>query len=162
RISAVQDSGGRQVQYFYDSQGLLTTMIDPANRTTTYSYAPARFVPLLTQIKDHWNRIITALTYLPSDQLNTYSEAGETFTFVYNASNTRKTDTSGHSWTLNYDANGLITSRVGSNSTSDTYNPDGTIQIHTDEVGVKTLYTYNPNSTIASVTRDYQGPLALK
>ncbi|PWT88373.1 MAG: hypothetical protein C5B54_10720 [Acidobacteria bacterium] len=162
RVSAVQDSGGRQVQYFYDSQGLLSSVIDPANRTTTYSYTPARFVPLLSQIEDNWNRVVTTMTYLPSDQLSTYTENGETYTYSYGSGTATKSDTSGHTWTYTYDSNGMITSRVGPTNTADTFNPDGSVQMHTDESGIKTLFTYNSNFAVASVTRDYQGPLAIR
>src|SRR5262249_23623105 len=42
------------------------------------------------------------------------------------------------------------------------YNSDGTIQVSTDGAGVRTAFIYNPNGTPAQITRDYQGPWAVR
>src|SRR6266540_1577709 len=99
RISAIQDSAGRQVQYGYNAQGNLTTVTDAAGRVTTYSYTAGRFSSMLSQIRDHWNRVVSDITYDSSDRVRTYSESGETYTYTYSYSGnpavTAKTDTAG-------------------------------------------------------------------
>ena len=161
RVSAVQDSAGRRVEYTYDVDGKLSTVKDPLNHLTTYSYTTGSFGPLLSQIKDHWNRVIASITYYDTDRVQTYSENGLTYT--YNADSTQKT---GAGTTINYSylANGLITSATNryNGTTTIEYNPDYSVQQVTNELGVKTVYAYNNNGTVASVIRDYQGPLTVQ
>jgi YD repeat-containing protein len=168
RVSIIQDSAGRQAHYYYATDGTLTSFVDPANRVTSYSYVNGRFVPLLSQIKDNWNRVLTTLTYYPSDRLKSYTENGETYTYTYtNATTTTKADSSGNTWTFTFDGSGRVTQEVppahsGGGTINSMYISDGSVQQLTDEVGVKTFYTYNANGTVASITRDYQGSLAVR
>ena len=76
RISSVRDQTTRQVQYGY-TQGKLTTVTDLAGRITTYGYATGRFGPILNQVKDPWNRIVSDVVYNSSDRIQTYTEHGE-------------------------------------------------------------------------------------
>ena len=163
RISTLQDHSGRTIQYFY-TNGTLTSVIDPANRTTYYSYTTGRFGPVLSQIKDNWNRVITSLTYDTSDRLKTYTDAGETWTYTYiNATETDKKDSSNNNYRFTYDTGGRVTTDIAPNGTSTTsFYADGSIQLATDATGVQTFYTYNTNGSVADITRDYQGSLALR
>src|SRR5262245_15332828 len=82
RVGSIQDHTGRTVQYGYVS-GKLDSVTDPAGRITHYSYFNGRFAPLLSEIKDHWNRIITTITYDGSDRMTSYTDAGEAYTMEY-------------------------------------------------------------------------------
>jgi YD repeat-containing protein len=62
-------------------------------------------------------------------------------------------------------ADGLITKRnfpapLGTSTVS--YYPDGKVNTATDELGVKTVYTYNSDGSVSSVTRDSTGSLAVR
>jgi len=173
RISTVRDHTARQVQFFYNAQGAMTSVVDAASRTTTYAYWTGRFSPLLSQVTDNWGRVVTTITYDAANRTATYTDRGETYTYTYNnnwggnTSTTRKTDSTGYYyWVYPYIAGGLITDRplmpLNSPMTHTDYYADGSIQQVTDIVGVKTYYTYNAQGNVASVTRDYQGLLAVR
>jgi RHS repeat-associated protein len=170
RVSSVQDSTGRIVQYTYTPQGALQTVTDPASRVTTYSYFTGRFSPLLSQIKDYWNRVVTSVTYDPRDRVLTYTEKGETYTYTYNYNNvpttTAKTDSAGNVWVYPFGQAGLVTDStppVGAGGTTHTdYYPDGTLQQLVDPVGVRTYYTYTLDGRPLTITRDYLGPAAVR
>jgi YD repeat-containing protein len=168
RISSVTDHTGRTVEYEYNpGNGALITFTDAASRDTHYDYHTGRFAPLLSQIKDHWNRVITDITWDTADRVQSYTEAGETYTYTYNyqssANQTAKSDSSGNTWVFTYNSVGQVTQTDppagnGSASSVTSYNADGSVEYTIDEVGVKTSYTYNTNGTIATVTRDDGGP----
>jgi len=174
RISSIQDNGNRQVQFAYNANGTLATVTDAANRVTTYSYVASRFVPLLTRITDNWGRIITDITYDSAERTNTYTELGETYTYTYtyggNSAQTTKNyglNTSGSPWVYTTDSTGAVILEmppVGSGGAprSTAYDGNGHIQVAADEVGIDTFYTYDNASNITSVTRDYQGPTAVR
>jgi RHS repeat-associated protein len=170
RIATVQDSTGRLVQYGYTAQGSLQTVTDPANRATTYSYQNGRFAPLLNQIKDNWNRAVTDITWDTKDRVTTYTDKGETYTYTYayggNPAVTAKTDSVGNRWIYPFAAGGLVSDATpptgGGGSTHTDYYPDGLVQQFTDGVGVKTFYTHNEQGSPLSITRDYQGPTAVR
>src|SRR5262249_29426775 len=61
-IWKIIDSTGRQIVYSY-SGGTMVSVLDAASRTTTYTYWFGRFTPLLSSVKDNWNREITSITY---------------------------------------------------------------------------------------------------
>jgi RHS repeat-associated protein len=170
-VSTVRDSASRSVSYGYDGQGALTSFTNRVSKITTYSYVNGRFGPLLSQIKDHWNRIITGITYDTLDRTATYTEGGETYTYAYayqgDPLKVSKTDSSGRVWVFTFDSTGLITSRVppsgqGGGTVLTVFNSDDTVQNSIDETGVKTSYTYNPNGSAATITRDDLGPLAIR
>ena len=168
RISSVADHTGRIVEYEYNpANGALITVTDPASRDTHYDYHTGRFAPLLSQIKDHWNRVITDIVWDTADRVQSYTEVGETYTYTYNyqgsSNKTAKSDSSGNTWVYTFNSAGQVTQSdppVGNGSASSVtnYNADGSVAYTIDEVGVKTSYTYNSNGTIATVTRDDSGP----
>lgn len=170
RIATVQDSTGRLVQYGYTPQGSLQTATDPANRVTTYSYQAGRFVPVLNQIKDHWSRVITAVTWDTKGRVSSYTDQGETYSYTYgyggNPSVTAKTDSLGNRWLYPFTSGGLISDTTPPSGeggpTHTDYYPDGLVQQFIDGVGVKTFYTYNGQGNPLSVTRDHQGPTAVR
>jgi YD repeat-containing protein len=90
RINSIQDSSGRVVSYAYSTNGTLTDVTNPANQATKYTYEQRRFAPLLTGIRDHWNRAITDITYDDQDRVRTYTELGETYELTYGTSATGK------------------------------------------------------------------------
>src|SRR5262249_47668416 len=57
RISTVQDSSGRSVQYAYNAQGALATVTNPVSQVTTYGYLTGRFGPILHTATDNWGRL---------------------------------------------------------------------------------------------------------
>ncbi len=171
RISAIQDNSGRTVQYAYNTNGTLASVTNAAGKTTTYTYVTGRYSPVLSQIKDHWNRVMTDLAWDAQGRLLSYTEEGETYTYTYNYNNvayqTAKTDAAGNRWIYRGDADGLVgedrpPAITGAASSFATYNSDGTIQLATDQTGVKTYYTYFSQGRVASVTKDYQGTSAVR
>jgi RHS repeat-associated protein len=175
RVSSVRDSSNRTVSYGYNGSGAMTSYtVFPLNavpKTTTYGYVNGRFAPLLNQIIDHWNRVITTITYDTLDRTATYTEAGETYTYSYafqgNPNRVVKyASGQSYGWDFIFNSSGLITARsapmYGGAYVYTTYNADGSVQNSTDEVGVKTSYTYNANGTVATITRDDLGPLATR
>jgi RHS repeat-associated protein len=149
RLASVQDNGGRMVIYSYASNGTLTGVTNPAGQTTTYTYEQRRFAPQLSSIRDHWNRVLTDITWDSVDRVATYTEDGETYTMTYiladqfGPATTVKTHSKG-SQTILYDANGLVTSRGGETTT---YNSEGDVL----SAG-NTSYTYTSGGRIATVT----------
>ena len=66
-----------------------------------------------------------------------------------------------------YGAEGLIGERrppsvADAGSSYTTYYADGSVQMQTDEVGVKTYYTYAGQGRVATVTKDHQGAQAVR
>jgi RHS repeat-associated protein len=166
QIELIQDHSGRQVQYQYTS-GKLMRVIDPASRNTDYAYVDGRFAPLLSQIKDHWGRVITDVTYDSADRVSSYSDAGEVWTYTHNyegnSHRTAKTDSSGNIWEYNFNDDGQVVQTdpppgTGSASSWAGYWPNRLLQYTVDETGVQTIYTYNSNGSIAFITRDDVGP----
>jgi len=168
RVSTVSDNSGRHVQYQYNTTGALTSVTDAANRVTTYTYVTVRATPQLSRITDNWGRVVTDVTYDTQGRTQAYTEGGESYTYTYNyngrADQSSKVDSAGNRWIYTYAADGPITQRdyPGTTNRQVVYNADRSIQLQTDEVGVKTYYTYTPLAGVASVTKDYQGPLAVR
>ena len=167
RISSVQDSAGRLVQYLYNPDGTLQKVINAVGIETTYIYTAGRFGPMLSQIWNHLQHIVTAIYYHPSgnasqyNKVSSYREAEETYNLTYGSGYTTKSSTFG-TWTNYYGADGRVTKRVppsgqGGFDQLTSYYSDGSVQMETDEAGVKTYFTYNPNGSVATITRDYQG-----
>jgi RHS repeat-associated protein len=171
RISAVQDHSGRQVQYTYDNRGVMTSMTDPLGHSTYYTYVQGRFMPLLAAVTDHWNRLVTTVTYDNVDRVGSYTDQGETWSYTYNYQNnplkTAKSDSQGNAWVYTFDQAGLVTDEVapangGGGTIHTDYSADGAVQMQVDEVGVKTYYTYDAQGNVLSDTEDYQGPNAVR
>jgi RHS repeat-associated protein len=170
RVATVEDSGNRQIQYAYDSRGVLTSVTNAAGQATSYSYVAGRFAPLMSEIRDHWGRVITDIAYDSADRVQSYSELGETFTYTYNpfgyANQTSKTDSLGDTWTFGYTATGQVNYAQGPAAAGYPvntwgYGPDGSITTETDPTGVQTQYTYDAGGSVLTTTRDAGGPLSL-
>jgi RHS repeat-associated protein len=168
RISSIQDNTARQVLFAYGANGTLTSVTDPAGRTVNYIYTTVRFASLLTRISDNWGRVITDVTYDAQGRTSTYTENGETYTYTYNyngrTDQSSKIDSAGNRWVYTYSPSGPITQRdfPGGASQQVAFNADNSIQMVTDEVGVKTFYSYTTQGRVAAITKDYQGPLAVR
>jgi RHS repeat-associated protein len=171
RISAIADNSGRTVQYSYNTNGTLWSVTNAAGQTTTYTYVTGRYSPVLSQIQDHWGRVICDITWDAKGRLKSYMEEGETFTYTYNYNNvatqTAKQDAGGNTWIYPTGTDGLVVEKrppaiAGAASSFTTYNADGTIQLATDEAGMKTSNTYFSQGRVASVTKDYQGTSAIR
>jgi RHS repeat-associated protein len=169
RISDVVDSTGRTVHYVYNTSGVLTGVTDPASRVTGYGYTPGKYVPLLSSVTDPWGRNVSTIVYDAQDRVRSYTDGGETYTYTYayngNAGITAKTDSSGNLWQFPFNGDGLVTDVMppgAAPASHDTYTASGLVQLHTDEVGVKSFYTYNALGNPVTVTLDYQGPSAVE
>ncbi len=168
RISDVTDMTGRNVHYAYNAAGVMTSVVNPAAQTTTYSYVNGKYVPLLNGITDEWGRVVTTVVYDAQDRVRSYTEAGETYTYTYNYNNaamTAKSDSSGNVWVFPYGDGGLVTENRppgGGPASTDTFYANGLVQLHTDALGVKTHYTYDARGNGTTITTDYQGPTAVE
>jgi RHS repeat-associated protein len=168
RISSVTDSGGRQVRYSYDAtSGTLTGISDPSipsgstDRSTHYAYVAGRFRPLLSQITDRFNRLISQLDWYADDKLKSYTEgtynpppnasAGEKYTYVYisdsNGPFTRKADSFG-SRDYHYTSLGGLTG-----TENETFDISGQVTAFTPDVGSSINYVYGSNGQIATATQ---------
>jgi YD repeat-containing protein len=171
RLSAIVDPIGRQITFDYNSNWTLASVTDPAGRFTRYDYVPGRFVPLLSRVRDHWNRVLTTVTWDANDRVASYTQDGETYTYTFNYQNnpllTAKVDSAGNRWVYPSDSDGLVTedrppTGAGGATKYTAFNADGSVQMSTDETGVKTYYTYGPRGNVLGVTRDYQGSTAVR
>lgn len=171
RISSVVDHTGRVIGYQYWPDGLLHTVTDPLGRVRTYEATAGKYVSLLSEIRDNWDRVITTITYDAQDRVQSYTDQGEIWTYAYNFQNdpakTRKSDSRGNSWVFVHGAGGLVSDSIppansGGASTQSTYDSDGLVQLAVDEVGVKTLFTYDSEGRTESITHDYQGSSSVR
>ncbi|MBI2839259.1 MAG: RHS repeat protein [Acidobacteria bacterium] len=163
RIRSVTDHTGRSVEYTYDQDNNLLNVEDPAGRVWTYQYYVSGPYALLESVELQGLPYASA-TYDSYRRVIGYMEDGENWTIEVQADRTVKRDASSNEWQFFYDSEGFITKVVdpagGTRETS--YYTDHKVEMATDQVGVKTYYTHNPNGTIASVTKDYQGSLAVR
>lgn len=153
RIGTVTQ-GSRHISFGYGADGSLTSMTDPVGRTTALSYTAGRFGPVLSSIRDHWNRLVTALTFNSAGQLASYTDGdpasgGETYTYQYypNASppQTIKSDSYG-SRTFVYGSGGVIT-----NDPSQTYDPaTGLATVKQGPAG-NTFISYNSSGLVTRI-----------
>jgi RHS repeat-associated protein len=174
RVSSIRDSTNRQVQYGYDTGGRLTSVTDLAGRTSTYSYVNTGFGGhLLTGMTDHVGRTFSTTSYTPACTAGVHLEDGDTWTYSYNWDNvptkTSKVDAGERRWIYNHNADGLITDRIAVgawDTAGGTFHTDYTanaqVEQTIDEVGVKTFYTYDARGNVLTVTRDFQGPSAVR
>ena len=169
-ISGVQDSSGRQVTYTYNGNGSLASMTNPLNQTTSYEYVAGRFgdAAAMKKVTDHWGRVITEVTYDTKDRVTSYTENGDTFTLTYDYANladqTGKTDSNGNVYVTKFGKDMQVTNRTypGGASTGSIYNPDGSLQQSTDEMGTRTSYTYTADGSVSTVTQNDQGSPSIR
>ena len=159
KISQIADFAGRHVNYSYDAQGNLNAVQDPENRTMVYKYEspnPGQ-EHFLTSITDNWGRIVAQEEYYPNDKLKSYTEKGETYSYVYNgqSSRTAKTDSLNNTTDIHYSSYGVITQIFDPYGKSRTYSYDSDyynlIELK-DEEGIITRYAYN-NGKLSQITK---------
>lgn len=167
RATSSPSSPTKTVQYSYNADGTLATVTDPANRVYTHAYTPGRFAPLLNTIHDHWNRLVTRLTFDSSERVTGYTDGdptrgGEQFTYAYLQGLTMKTSSVGtipfyygaygFPTNLNFvrdPATGRLLSR-SYNGYTRTYQYDAQGRVTVEQIGwgVYTFwlkYSYDPN-----------------
>jgi len=115
RLSTVTDNIARTIRYGYGADGTLATVTDPLSHVTTNAYVAGRFGPMLASVRDHWNRLFTALTWDSIGRVHSYTEGdpasgGETFTYAYDPAHQSTAKTHGFGTEVySYDASGLRT-----------------------------------------------------
>lgn len=166
KIASIADNLGRTVSYAYDGNGNLISSSDPLGHATQYAYDGQN---RLTSIRDPRGNTVLAVTYdtFEPARVATMMEKGETWTITYNAGNTVKRDSAGHTWTYYYNNLGIIEKTIdplgnvveqshnkvtstslawkqdaNGNRTTFTYDADGNIASKTDPLGNTWRYTY--------------------
>lgn len=157
----VLDDGSTQLYYRqYNNFGNVTTTVDPAGRTFTYTYA-ANDIDLLEtrQTRAGQSELMRQITYNAQHRpLASTDAAGQTTTYTYNTRGqiTTATDALGNTTTYQYDANGYRTSVAGplgaTDTTTWTYDAFGRIQTLTDNSGYTLTYGYDAFDRITTIT----------
>ena len=98
RIDSVTDSAGRTVRYTYNANGTLTSVADAVTpsgqQSIYYTYDTGRFAPVLTLVKDRWQRVISDIEWDEQWRVKSYTEGdyndanppastGEKYTYEY-------------------------------------------------------------------------------
>jgi RHS repeat-associated protein len=157
----VLDDGSTQLYYRgYNDVGNITTAVDPAGRTFSYSYAANEIDVLETrQTRAGQSELMRQTTYDAQHRpLMSTDAAGQTITSTYNAQGqiTSATDPLGNTTTYQYDANGYRTSMAGplgaADTTTWTYDSFGRIQTVTDNSGYTLTYGYDAADRITTIT----------
>ena len=170
RISSVNDFVttdpsyvSRFVKYHYDTaDGTLIGVADPVTSAanddaTRYEYTQGRFGPVLSKIRDRWNRLVSALDWYPSGMLKSYTEGeyndanpsastGEKYTYTYNSSTQTTKANSLGSRAYSFGPTGLVNDHAVFSSTT------GLPSSTTDDFGYSTTYTYDANGKITQKT----------
>jgi RHS repeat-associated protein len=160
RLSMVTDNIGRSVHYGYGPDGTLTSVMDPLSHSTTNAYARGRFGPMLVFTRDHWNRLVTALTWDSIGRVQSYTEGdpargGELYTYSYNPGQQVTSKTNGFGTEIfAYDPHGLVTNHerrydaIGRlvEDFSGAYEYDALNRVVSQtRGGVKWVFTYDPD-----------------
>ena len=157
----VLDDGSTQLYYReYNNFGNITTAVDPAGRTLSYTYASNEIDLLETrQTRAGQSELMQRTTYNNQHQPLTSSDAaGQMTTFTYNTQGQVRTVTDPLDNTTNYqyDANGYRTSLAGPLGATDTttwaYDSFGRIQTITDNSGYTLTYGYDAADRITTIT----------
>lgn len=142
-------------KYDYDSAGMISSIVDPLNRTTGITWSGDRHVTKVTEpggaytefaynangyLTDRWDQLRNHL-FLGYENLavdaNDVSTRWKSGRQIPHISQLRtKVDARGNSWTYGYDTKGNLTTVT---------EPEGT-------PAFQTIYAYNPDGTVASVT----------
>jgi RHS repeat-associated protein len=157
----VLDDGSTQLYYReYNSSGHITTAVDPAGRTFSYTYA-ANGIDLLEtrQTRAGQNELMRQATYNTQHRpLTSTDAAGQTTVFTYNTRGqiTTVTDPLGNITAYQYDADGYLTSVTGplgaADTTTWTYDAFGRVQTLTDNSGYTLTYGYDAADRITAIT----------
>jgi RHS repeat-associated protein len=137
RKTSATDQGGNVTSYGYDAVGNLTSVTDPMGKTTQYAYDELGEKVSQTDANGH----TTLFAYDQKGHLTSKSmPGGQTTTMTYNADGTiaSQQDANGFTTYFVYDGGGQLTDKWSG--------PNGT-GVHLTNI------TYNPDSTVASVTR---------
>ena len=160
-IGRVLDDGSTQLYYReYNDFGDITTAIDPAGRTFSYTYAANGIDVLETrQTRAGQSELMRQATYNAQHQPLTVTDAaGQTTTFTYNTRGQQATATDplGNTTTYQYDANGYLTSATGplgaADTTTWTYDAFGRVHTLTDNSGYTLTYGYDTADRITTIT----------
>ncbi len=154
---------GRSVEYGY-TDGVLTSVVNPAGITTGYEYDADKYI---TAVKNSDGVAVETLTYLPggdeAKKIGTLTDAyGNTRTYSYNEDENKTviTDSNGRESTQSYDDKKFITSSIDAAGRTrsvqytavDGKNKFGEIAAETDEIGNTTSYERDANGNITKQT----------
>jgi RHS repeat-associated protein len=132
-VSSVTYAAGTSISATYSYQyqtgtNLITSVTDPLNRTTSYSYDPLGNATSVTQLAGTHNPVITSMTY--EDK---YSQV------------TAITDSLSHTRSLAYDSRGNVVSSIDplGNASTLAYNASGQLVSISDALGNTSNLTYD-------------------
>ena len=160
-IGRVLDDGSTQLYYReYNDFGNITTAVDPAGRTFSYTYAANEIDLLETQQtragqSELMRQVAYSVQHLP---LISTDAAGQATTFTYNTRGqiATVTDALGNTTTYQYDANGYLISLTGPLGAADTmtwtYDSFGRVQTVTDNSGYTFAYGYDAADRITTIS----------
>ncbi|MBV8278127.1 MAG: hypothetical protein JO170_23095, partial [Verrucomicrobia bacterium] len=155
----LDNSGTTQLsQFSYNGLGNVTSAIDPAGRTTQYTYAPNGIDVIEVQ---HYNgssydTVSTAVYNSQHLPTQTTDAAGQTTSTTYNnfGEVTTSTDPKNETTTNSYDSNGFlqkIVDALGGTQASFTYDSVGRVETYTDVNGFTRTYSYDNLDRITQV-----------
>jgi YD repeat-containing protein len=160
-VARLLDNGTTQIsRASYNANGLPTQTIDPAGRTTNYTYDPANGIDLLevSQLDGTNQDILGTMTYNSQHLPLTLTDAsGQVTTLTYNAQGQvlTSTDALNETTTLAYNSGSYLASVTGPVSgatTSFTYDSAGRVQTVTDSEGYVLTLAYDNLDRPVSVT----------
>jgi RHS repeat-associated protein len=156
----LDNSTTQLTQKSYNPQGRITQTIDPAGRTTQFTYAANGIDPVTVQQMTSASGFstIAQFTYNNQHLPLTYTDAaGQTTTYAYNAAGqlTSATDALGEVTTYQYNSLGYLTRIVNANdqtAASFTYDQFGRVATRTDSEGYTVTYAYDALDRIITET----------
>ncbi len=158
RKTIVTDANGNASTYYYDAEMRVTRVVDPLGHETRASYTAnsdlltttSAVGGVTTNSYDASNNLRS--TTLPTGARTTWEYADPVNPYLP----TRMTNAEGYSFTYAYDGNGNLSrttnQRATQNTSSATYNLNGTISTQTDARGNVTRYDYHPSGELQRVT----------
>ena len=160
RIGRVLDDGSTQLtQYAYNPFGNMTLMVDPAGRTTSFTYAPNMIdMVQVLQAAPEGDQQLAGYTYNGQHRPLSYTNAaGQATRYTYNAAG-QLTQTAlplGRVWQFGYDALGRLTQIVNPNgaiAASYGYDAFDRVATATDSEGYTLAYAYDAFNRITGIT----------
>lgn len=137
----------------FDASGILISIKDRNNNTTTLSYSGGNLVA----VTDSPGRSLSITA--SSGRITSITDpAGQTYNFTYNGNLlTAVTDPAGNAWNYTYDANGRMLTKTdpAGFQTNYAYDANGMLTSATDPTGLSKTLTYdNTNSAAQFVEKD--------